>query len=445
MDTESHDPHDPTQGRRVSLLALAREAALVALLAATLNLVGNGRISLWDRDEPRYATCAREMQASGDYVLPTFNAEPRYHKPVLIYWLMLGGMSLFGDNPFGARLVSALAGASTCVLVWAWGRRMLGPRWPAGRLDPGDGPDHGGGVETGHHRRHIDAVRGWLPVRPVGAGTAPVGSRGGRLLDLARTGDPDQVTRRPCPDLRLGRGILVVRRSNGVLGSAALALGTRAVRSIVIPWNLAILIRSQGAYYNVAVGYHIVRRMTYGIEEHGGFPGYYIVTSLLTFFPWSALLPAALAGAWLRRRVSPTYGFLLGWAIGPLVFLECRAHQADSLLPAGVPGLRSAGGLAERGAQREWSGTAPLAARASIVRHTGDDRLRRGSRSPRRGLVGASGPQLAVPDGWSGACRGNGSCCLAIATRPDRGKRARPHRGDGIVRAACGLLVSTRR
>ena len=34
--------------------------------------------------------------------------------------------ALAGNSPFGARLVSALAGAATCVLVWAIGRRMLG-------------------------------------------------------------------------------------------------------------------------------------------------------------------------------------------------------------------------------------------------------------------------------------------------------------------------------
>ena len=68
------------------------------------------------------------MRASGDWLRPTFNAEPRYHKPVLIYWLMMAGTALGGDNPFGARLVSALAGTGTCLVVLAWGRRMLGDR-----------------------------------------------------------------------------------------------------------------------------------------------------------------------------------------------------------------------------------------------------------------------------------------------------------------------------
>ena len=86
------------------------EASLIAALALTLNLAGNGRFGLLDRDEPRYAGCMRAMRQSGDYIHPTFNGVPRYQKPILIYWLMLAGTAVGGDNPFGFRLVSALAG-----------------------------------------------------------------------------------------------------------------------------------------------------------------------------------------------------------------------------------------------------------------------------------------------------------------------------------------------
>src|SRR3954469_15517585 len=116
--------HDHPRTPRRALL----EGAMIGLLALTLNLIGNGRVSLWDRDEPRYAGCTREMWSSGDWMHPTFNAEPRYHKPVLIYWLMLAGTAIGGDNPFGARLVSSVMGAATVLLTWAWGRKALGPR-----------------------------------------------------------------------------------------------------------------------------------------------------------------------------------------------------------------------------------------------------------------------------------------------------------------------------
>ena len=104
------------------------EPLIYSLLALAINLAGNDRTGLWDRDEPRYAVCVREMRERGDWVFPTFNGEPRYHKPVLIYWLMRLGTALGGDNPFGLRMVSAIAGAVTVLGVTLLGRRMFGPK-----------------------------------------------------------------------------------------------------------------------------------------------------------------------------------------------------------------------------------------------------------------------------------------------------------------------------
>jgi 4-amino-4-deoxy-L-arabinose transferase-like glycosyltransferase len=78
-----------------------------------------------------------------------------------------------------------------------------------------------------------------------------------------------------------------------------------------------------------------VHRLASDMEAHGGFPGYYPAMSALVFYPWSALVPAALAGAWLRRKLDPNLGFLLGWAVGPLLLLECfRTKLIHYYLPA---------------------------------------------------------------------------------------------------------------
>src|SRR3954447_6304158 len=132
MALDEPSPGPATAGAPRAARGVVLEAAMIGLLALTLNLVGNGRVSLWDRDEPRYAGCTREMRSSGDWIHPTFNAEPRYHKPILVYWLMLAGTAIGGDNPFGARLVSAVFGTGTCLLIWGFGRRLLGK--PAGLL-----------------------------------------------------------------------------------------------------------------------------------------------------------------------------------------------------------------------------------------------------------------------------------------------------------------------
>lgn len=319
-----------------------REALLIGLLALTLNLAGNGRTSLWDRDEPRYAGATREMRASGDWVHPTFNAEPRYHKPVLIYWLMLAGTAIGGDNPFGARLVSALMGVGTVLLTWGWTRRVLGPR--AGRL---------AGVVLATMplmmaESKLSTTDATLAFFYVGCQLA--------LWELAMR-----------PSLRaalafwtmLGLAVLTKSPAAPALLVASVGAGwacggpspliyARRLRwlwglplflAIVVPWNVAILVRSGGEYFNVAVGYHIVQRATQKLEEHGGFPGYYVVVGGATLLPWAALFPAALASAWNRRRETPAAGFAIGWAIGPLIFLELvRTKLIHYYLPA-VPAL----------------------------------------------------------------------------------------------------------
>jgi 4-amino-4-deoxy-L-arabinose transferase-like glycosyltransferase len=314
-----------------------REALLIAALALVLNFAGNGRISLWDRDEPRYAGCTREMRASGDYIHPTFNAEPRYHKPVLIYWLMLGGTALGGDNAFGARLVSALMGTGTVLLVWALGRRMFGR--DAGRIAAlmlATAPI----VVAESKMATTDATLTFFLVACFWS-LWELSKRESRLwvgvfwvaLALAT------MTKGPVGPVLVtfagavawwwgGPTLVCLRRLRWSWGVPIYFL-------ITAPWYIAIGIISNGDFYRVSMGYHVVRRMTTGIETHGGFPGYYVALSLVLFFPWSTLLPAAVYGFWSRRRESPDFGFLLGWLVGPLLFLELvRTKLIHYYLPA---------------------------------------------------------------------------------------------------------------
>lgn len=312
------------------------EAALIGLLALTLNLAGNGRMSLWDRDEPRYAGCTREMRASGDYVHPTFNAEPRYHKPILTYWLMLAGTALGGDNPFGARLVSAFLGMGTVLLVWTLGRRMFGPR--AGRL-----------------------AALVLATAPIMVAESKLATTDATLMffltacqlalwELSRA--PSRawaglfwvalalatLTKGPVGPVLIGLAGLVSLAWGGpssCWGRLQWTWGPAAFVAITAPWYVAIGIISHGEFFRVSMGKHVVHRMTTGMETHGGFPGYYVVGTLLTFYPWSALLPAALLGSWARRRSNPALGFAAGWMVGPLILLEViRTKLIHYYLPA---------------------------------------------------------------------------------------------------------------
>jgi 4-amino-4-deoxy-L-arabinose transferase-like glycosyltransferase len=222
-----------------------------------------------------------------------------------------------GDNPFGVRLVSGLAGAATAVGVWWLGRRMFGPR---GGLIPAlmfaTAP-----ITVAESKLATTDATLMLWVLGCQASLWVLSRRSSRasaalfwiFLALAI------LTKGP-----IGPAMIVVStllgwwwgwpvpsrdRLHWRWGLAGLLLLTG-------PWFVAISIASNGEFLRFAIGKQIVRRV-------GGFLGYYPIVSTLVFYPWSALVPAAIAGAWARRKTNPHLSFLLGWIIGPLILLEC--------------------------------------------------------------------------------------------------------------------------
>ncbi|HEX8915520.1 MAG TPA: glycosyltransferase family 39 protein [Humisphaera sp.] len=88
---------------------------LVACLVAYV--VGNAEVPLWDRDEPRYAQCAKQMLETGDWVLPRYLDDLRLAKPPLIYWLQATSMSVLGPTSAAVRLPSVVGMLATLLLV----------------------------------------------------------------------------------------------------------------------------------------------------------------------------------------------------------------------------------------------------------------------------------------------------------------------------------------
>lgn len=78
------------------------------ILGLTICFLGLSIYGLFDVDETRYAASALEMVESGDYLIPTFNGEPRVNHPVLYYWLLASFSQIFGSSAGSFRLVSAL-------------------------------------------------------------------------------------------------------------------------------------------------------------------------------------------------------------------------------------------------------------------------------------------------------------------------------------------------
>lgn len=84
-----------------------------------------GAVPLYDLDEGAFTEATREMLSSGNYITPHKDGEPRYDKPVLIYWLQAASVQALGLTEFALRLPSAIAATAWLLALWWFIRERL--------------------------------------------------------------------------------------------------------------------------------------------------------------------------------------------------------------------------------------------------------------------------------------------------------------------------------
>lgn len=77
-------------------------------------------------DEGRYVGVAWEMLRSGDWLTPTLNGLPYFHKPPLFYWITATALAVFGNVEWAARMAPWLGGCLMSAAVLLFGRRHAG-------------------------------------------------------------------------------------------------------------------------------------------------------------------------------------------------------------------------------------------------------------------------------------------------------------------------------
>ena len=89
----------------------ARESVAIVLVSLLFVVLfwRLGYPSFWDPDEAHYAQTSREMLAAHNWMVPTYDGQPFFDKPVLFHWLQIMSFSVLGATEFAARLVPAIA------------------------------------------------------------------------------------------------------------------------------------------------------------------------------------------------------------------------------------------------------------------------------------------------------------------------------------------------
>jgi len=95
-------------------------------LAYFLYFYGLGSVGLLGPDEPRYASIAREMARSGDWVTPRLWGQPWFEKPALLYWIVGAAFKLGLGEDVAPRLPVALLSVAFLAFYWWILRREFG-------------------------------------------------------------------------------------------------------------------------------------------------------------------------------------------------------------------------------------------------------------------------------------------------------------------------------
>ena len=101
-------------------------------LALALIILWHG-FTAWMRplmlpDEGRYVGVAWEMLRSGDWLTPTLDGLPFFHKPPLFYWITAASMSVFGLHEWAARVAPVLGASLGAFSLYLFMRRWAGER-----------------------------------------------------------------------------------------------------------------------------------------------------------------------------------------------------------------------------------------------------------------------------------------------------------------------------
>jgi 4-amino-4-deoxy-L-arabinose transferase-like glycosyltransferase len=325
--------------------AVVRHGPLVSLLAVVWVSCFSGlsNYALVDLvDEGAYATIARQMLTSGDWITLRIGPALYFGKPPLLCWTIAFFIKLLGPTTLAVRLPSALAVAFTSLILWWWmkqrGDELTG--WLAAifyALSP---------LAAG--LAHVTVSEAfltlWLTIAVLGAIDGYRGSAGGYLL-MAIAAALATMTKGVIgfllPGAMLVFWLLWWRRLSDLrkpIIFAAIAI----FLLLVLPWHIAEW-RAQGeTFLRVYFWENHFQRAAAGIYGHGRPFWFYLPVLVCASFPFIIFFPRAwydeLKQLWRKASGREITGMFFVWTTVVFLFFSASVSKLpDYILPV-LPG-----------------------------------------------------------------------------------------------------------
>jgi 4-amino-4-deoxy-L-arabinose transferase-like glycosyltransferase len=369
------------QNRGLGWILATLWVGLVAWIIAWFRLNG---IGLVDETEPLFAEAARQMVVTGDWITPYFNEATRFDKPPLVYWLMAIAYHTVGVNEWSVRFPSALAITGLMGLSFYTLYQFGFPRPREASANP---PQPAEAIESQSSKFGVAWYSRWLSAL---IGSAAIGLNPQTFL-WSRTGVSDMLlsgcmgaallsffcayaqpekptvqarwywafyvlsalavlTKGPVgivlPGLIILVFLLYVGNWRSVLREMNWVWGGLVFLLITLPWYIAVIWFNGSAFTDSFFGYHNIERFTSVVNNHWAPWYFYFIVVPVSFLPWSAHLPVAIARLrvwqrhhWQQQPRSAQLGvFALFWFAVIFVFFTIAVTKLPSytipLLPA---------------------------------------------------------------------------------------------------------------
>jgi 4-amino-4-deoxy-L-arabinose transferase-like glycosyltransferase len=333
----------------------ARAVATLVVLALFAFLPGFFHIPPVDRDEARFAQATKQMIESGDYIDIKFQDETRYKKPVGIYWLQAGVVKLAEAAGMPqARLriwlyrIPSLIGAIGVVVGTYWAALAFVSRRAAFLAGLIMATSILLGVEA--RLAKTDAVLALTVVAAMGAmARAYLAGQGERSVNTHPLVTAAVFWTAIAVGILIKGPLILMIAGLAIVALAAFdrsvtwllrlkpAIGAIWALALVLPWFIAIIVRSGDSFFVEAIGHDLLAKVESGQESHGVPPGFYFLLFWLTFFPGAMLAGLAAPAVW-RARGDPGARFLLAWLVPSWIVFELvptkLPHYVLPLYPA---------------------------------------------------------------------------------------------------------------
>jgi 4-amino-4-deoxy-L-arabinose transferase-like glycosyltransferase len=306
----SNKIHDDLSWRGPAWLPVA----LAFGVAAYMIFANLGAIPLLNPDEGRNASVAAEMQASGNWLVPTYDGLAYLDKPAFFFKAVALSLWAFGHDEFAARLPSALFALGLLGLVFGFCRREYGALTASLAVAV---------VSTTPlfftFARYVifDMTLALFVCAAIFAGYYAETKDGAEqrrwYLGMAASIGLAMLVKGPVgvilPLLVLGLFNAIDGRKDAIKRMLSWQ-NILVFLAIFLPWFVGVSMQRHDFPYYGAIKESVLRFTTNEFHRSEPF-WFYLPVILATFLFWSLMLPESLLGLWRRRRLLPRADRLL--------------------------------------------------------------------------------------------------------------------------------------